>query len=72
MCTQENFETVQESGSQDAVAKLNQLLHCGNERVELSAAKELLALQDAEAEQKQEVTFTVEIRVIGQEESKDG
>ena len=50
----------------DAIAKLKELLHCGNERVELSAAKELLALaeeQNGDTEAEPEA-FAVEIRVV--------
>ncbi len=49
----------------DAVKKLEELLHCGNERVELSAAKELLSLQEEQqAEKSDDTPFTVEIRVL--------
>ncbi len=50
----------------DAVEKLKELLHCGNERVELSAAKELIALQEDENTEKESMptTFSVEIRVV--------
>jgi len=57
----------------DAVKKLEELLHCGNERVELSAAKELISLQDAEQEEaKADTSFTVEIRVIERTEESRG
>lgn len=49
----------------EAVEKLKALLHCGNERVELSAAKELIALEEEAEEKKPEATaFSVEIRVV--------
>ncbi|MBR5152112.1 MAG: hypothetical protein IKW60_01090 [Clostridia bacterium] len=49
----------------DAVKKLEELLHCGNERVELSAAKELLSLKEESQDAKEsDAPFTVEIRVI--------
>ncbi len=50
----------------DAVEKLKELLHCGKERVELSAAKELIALQEDENSEKESMptTFSVEIRVV--------
>ncbi len=48
----------------DAVKKLQELLHCGNERVELSAAKELLALEEEKTEEKEPSVFSVEIRVV--------
>ena len=67
MCTQEKHS----GASVDAVAKLEELLHCGNERVELSAAKELLALKEAEVEKaeqrRSEAPFTVEIQIIDRE-----
>ena len=72
MCTQEKNSGT----SVDAVAKLEELLHCGNERVELSAAKELLALKEAEVEkaeqQRSEKPFTVEIQIIDKEGENRG
>lgn len=72
MSTQEKNNPV----SVDAVAKLEELLHCGNERVELSAAKELLAIKEAEAEkaelQRSDAPFTVEIRIIDGEGETHG
>lgn len=72
MCTQEK----RNPASADAVAKLEELLHCGNERVELSAAKELLALKEAEAEKdevrQRDTPFTVEIRIVDREGEKGG
>ncbi len=50
---------------------MKELLHCGNERVELSAAKEILAMAgEEEKEQEQNIQLEVTIRVIdGKEES---
>ena len=57
----------QDTGLEQAIAKLRELLHCGNERVELSAAKEILAMAETEAAQRarsqQEVRLEVEIRI---------
>ena len=60
MCTAKKMET-------DATQKLTELLHCGNERVELSAAKEILARLEEEKEPETSAKdhFTVEIRVVG-------
>ncbi len=53
----------------DAVKKLKELLHCGNERVEFSAAKELLSLKEEKTDP-EETRFRVEIRVLeGREEN---
>lgn len=41
--------TEQYAGLEQAAAKLRELLNCGNERVELSAAKEILAMAETEA-----------------------
>lgn len=74
MCTEENLP-IADTQPADAVAKLKELLHCGNERVELSAAKELLALEEeAEKEDAKEqgVKFTVEIRIIDREDEGNG
>ncbi len=50
-----------------AAEKLGELLHCGNERVELSAAKEILSMAEDMAEQ-EKLELEVTIRVIdGQE-----
>lgn len=48
--------------------KLRELLCCGNERVELAAAKELLARADTEQEQEEsrEVKVEVEIKIAGE------
>ncbi|MEE1013452.1 MAG: hypothetical protein U0L92_03960 [Clostridia bacterium] len=74
MCTEEILP-IADTQKPDPVAKLKELLHCGNERVELSAAKELLALEEeAEKEDAKEQTmkFTVEIRIIDREDEGDG
>lgn len=74
MCTEENLP-IAEAREPDPVAKLKELLHCGNERVELSAAKELLALEEeAEKEdtKEQDMKFTVEIRIIDRKDEGDG
>lgn len=62
-------------GTAQAEAKLRELLHCGNERVELSAAKEILSMAEAEAEQrvreeKAEPKLEVIIRVLEPEKEK--
>ena len=44
-------------------------MHCGNERGELSAAKEILALAEElerESEKEQTVALTVNIRIVGE------
>ena len=56
---------------EQVVAKLNELLHCGDGRIELSAAKEILAMAQEE-EKEQNIQLEVTIRVIdGKEESKE-
>lgn len=52
------------SENTEAMKKLRELLHCGNERVELSAAKELLAMEGEPEDTADAVPFTVEIRVV--------
>lgn len=52
------------SENTEAMKKLRELLHCGNERVELSAAKELLAMDGETEDNTDAVPFTVEIRVV--------
>lgn len=48
-----------------ALSKLNELLTCGNERVELSAAKELLSMLDDDAEKEEtKVELEVTIKVL--------
>lgn len=45
--------------------KMHMLLHCGNERIELAAAKELLSLAEAEATKKDDgIKLDVTIRVV--------
>ena len=72
MCTSRKSETM----PHDAIAKLEELLHCGNERVELSAAKELLSIKEVEEEKAAlrdaDAPFTVEIRIIDREEESHG
>lgn len=50
-----------------AADKMRELLHCGNERVELSAAKELMALAEAESanEKENEIRLEVNIKIAG-------
>ncbi len=51
---------------QQASDKLRELLCCGNERVELAAAKELLARADADTsrEETRDIRVEVEIKVV--------
>ena len=49
-----------------ATEKLRELLHCGNERVELSAAKEILAKETDAPEDNGKVELEVTIRVVGE------
>ena len=56
--------TEQYAGLEQAAAKLRELLNCGNERVELSAAKEILAMAETEAAKRareQEGTMRMEV-----------
>ncbi len=55
----------QEKQIAEIMDKLHNLLHCGNERVELAAAKELLNLAESEAlKQKEDIKFDVNIKVV--------
>ena len=55
----------QEKQIAEIMDKLYNLLHCGNERVELAAAKELLNLAESEAlKQKEDIKFDVNIKVV--------
>lgn len=55
----------QEKQIAEIMDKLHSLLHCGNERVELAAAKELLNLAESEAlKQKEDIKFDVNIKVV--------
>lgn len=52
-----------------AATKLEELLTCGNERVELSAAKEILSIAEAQASLKNKETegtvrLEVEIKIV--------
>lgn len=48
--------------------KLGELLHCGNERIELSAAKEILALaEEKEKTENEKVELEVTIRIVGED-----
>lgn len=47
-----------------ALSKLNELLTCGNERVELSAAKELLSMLDDEEKTETKVELEVTVKII--------
>ena len=49
-----------------ATAKLRELLHCGNERVELSAAKEILASATEETQRDDKIELEVTIRIVGE------
>lgn len=57
--------------------KLLELLHCGNERIELSAAKELIALKEAEQEKRRQeeeaepLKIEVRIRIEQQEDGRE-
>lgn len=58
----------------DVICKLQTLLHCGNDRVELAAAKELLSVFENEARQQdrtQDVRLEVDIRIVEPKESDD-
>lgn len=53
----------------EILKKLRELLHCGNERVELAAAKELLNLTESELMKKDaDDAIEVNIRVVKQGE----
>lgn len=50
--------------AKEAAGKLYELLHCGNERVELAAAKELLSLIEKEAPGEEPEGLDITVRVI--------
>ena len=57
----------EEKPQEQATAKLRELLHCGNERVELSAAKEILAkIAEEEKDEPNNIELQVTIRVVGE------
>lgn len=60
--TQEKQEEVKEISAKE---KLKTLLTCGNERVELSAAKEILAMEErAKAESKEAENGDIRLEVV--------
>lgn len=67
----------EENKTQTPEDKLLELLHCGNERIELSAAKELIALKEAEQEKRRQEEETeplkieVRIRIEQQEDGRE-
>ena len=61
--SEERCEKKNESREQ-ATEKLRELLHCGNERVELSAAKEILAKESEDVEDNGRIELEVTIRVV--------
>ncbi len=48
----------------DAQMKLNRLLFCGNDRVELSAAKEILSMAAAKEDDGGEIKLDVTIKIV--------
>lgn len=48
----------------DAQNKLNHLLFCGNDRVELSAAKEILAMAEKNSDDSGEIKLDVTIKIV--------
>lgn len=61
-------QTEQERQIAEIMDKLHHLLHCGNERVELAAAKELLNLAESEAlKEKDNIKLDVNIKVVREE-----
>lgn len=55
----------EKSISDNAVEKLRELLTCGNERVELAAAKELIALLGKEDENNdKDISLDVTIKIV--------
>ena len=85
----ERIDSLQEESIQDMLKsqkkdqtqtpedKLLELLHCGNERIELSAAKELIALKEAEQEKRRQeeeaepLKIEVRIRIEQQEDGRE-
>ncbi len=54
--------------SDDAWRKLQELLTCGNERVELSAAKEVISLLDKDDESEdKDIQLDVTIKIVGEQ-----
>lgn len=54
----------QAAKAKEAAEKLHELLHCGNERVELAAAKELLSLIEKEKSDEVPAGLDVRIKVV--------
>ena len=72
---QDMLKSQKKDQTQTPEDKLLELLHCGNERIELSAAKELIALKEAqrEREKQEEATEPIKIEVrIQVEQQEDG
>lgn len=63
---QEPNEEMKPSGNPEADAqkKLNRLLFCGNDRVELSAAKEILAMAEKNSDDGGEIKLDVTIKIV--------
>lgn len=61
----DDAESVREALSKEARRKMSELLRCGNERVELAAAKEIISAYSKEAEaERDDVRLEVVIRVV--------
>lgn len=50
--------------SDEAKQKMTELLSCGNERVELAAAKEIVSLFDKKTEDSGDVRLEVTIKIV--------
>ena len=50
--------------SKEARQKMTELLSCGNERVELAAAKEIVSLFDKKADYSGDVKLEVTIKIV--------
>lgn len=63
---QEPNDEMKPSGNPEADAqkKLNRLLFCGNDRVELSAAKEILAMAEKNSDDGGEIKLDVTIKIV--------
>ena len=63
---QEPNDEMKPSGNPEADAqkKLNRLLFCGNDRVELSAAKEILAMAETNWDDDGEIKLDVTIKIV--------
>ncbi len=63
-----NEKDIAKDGLTRATDKLEKLLNCGNERVELSAAKEILSIAEAQAAKEkkddEKITLEVEIKIV--------